>query len=144
MVGAKISVGDAWMVEGRVADILFISSKTVTFKKRDFLDKSYIEETVSRDIFRMISSPWEIGCDRFPSKSDYIVIPNSLVGTTCIEFTMIEIGHNVWVSERFETTFSLTSRGFKNNKCSSKEKAIKIHVRPSEIFKLKQRLELTK
>ena len=144
MVGIKINAGDLWMVEGKVADILFISSKTVTFKKRDFLDESYIEETVNRNTFRMISSPWDVFRDRFPAEDDYVIIPNSLIGTTCLKFTMIEIGHNVWVSERFKTIFSLTSRGFKVRLGSSKEIAIKLYVKPSEMSIFKERMKLTK
>lgn len=144
MVGVKINVGDIWMVESRVADIVVVNSKTVTFKKRDLLGESYIEETVNRNTFRMISSPWDVFRDRFPAEDDYVVVPNSLIGTTCLRFTMIEIGHNVWVSERFKTTFSLTLRGFKVRLASSKETAIKLYVKPSEMAIFEERMKLTK
>ena len=88
MVGVKINVGDIWMVESRVADIVVVNSKTVTFKKRDFLDESYIEETVNRSTFRMISSPWDVFRDRFPAEDDYVIVPNSLIGTTPKKMSM--------------------------------------------------------
>ena len=144
MVGVKINVGDIWMVESRVADIFAVNSKTVTFKKRDLLGESYIEETVNRNTFRMISSPWDVFRDRFPAEDDYVIVPNSLFGTTCLRFTMIEIGHNIWVSERFKTTFSLTSRGFKAMLASSKETAIKLYVKSSETAMFEERMKLTK
>lgn len=81
--------------------------------------------------------------NEFNIAEDYIVFPNKEV-TTVVKFKMVEIGHNVYVSHKFNKTFARTSRGFKFNLKSSKDKAVSIYINNSNRHSFEEKLEKTK
>ena len=81
--------------------------------------------------------------NKFNIEEDYIVFPNKEITTIC-KFKMVEIGHNVYVSHKFNKVFKKTSKGFEFNLKSSKNKAVSIYINDSNRNSFEEKLEKTK